>query len=129
MLPKIEKNVGIAQSRDARISCYVRVNRVPSLCVVILYLSCLINQTSVLPFSHSMVGRARGGVRGKGGGGPSPNKPGARGGLRASFVPSTNNSHLDTRQNNGQWKSPMLQEQNLRLTCEVRIHSITLFFE
>ena len=76
-----------------------------------------------------MVGRARGGVRGKGGGGPSLNKPGARGGLRASSVASTNNSHLNARQNNGQWKSPMLQKQDLWLTCEVRIHSITLFFE
>ena len=58
-----------------------------------------------------MVGRARGSVRGKGVGGPSPNNTGARGGVRAPFVGSTNNSRLDARQNNGQWKSPMLQKQ------------------
>lgn len=54
-----------------------------------------------------MVGRAKGGVRGKGGG-PSLNNPGARGGVRAPFVASKNDGRLDTRQNNGQWKSPML---------------------
>ena len=48
-----------------------------------------------------MVGKGRRGVRGKGGGGPASNKVGARGGLRASFVASTNN-HLDARQNSGQ---------------------------
>ena len=76
-----------------------------------------------------MVGRARGGVRGRGGSGPSSNEAGARGGLRASFIASTNNSHVDTRQINGQWKSPMLQEKTLRLTHEVRIHSIKILFE
>ena len=52
-----------------------------------------------------MVGRSRGGVRGKGEGGSSSNKAGGRGGLRASFVASTNNSHLDTRQSNGQCRN------------------------
>lgn len=55
-----------------------------------------------------MVGRAKRGVRGKGGRGPFANNPG---GVHAPFAASINNSGLDTRQNNGQWKSPMLQEQ------------------
>lgn len=49
-----------------------------------------------------MVGRGRGGRQGKGGGGLSSRNASARGGLRTSFVASTNNSHLDTRQRNGQ---------------------------
>ena len=72
-----------------------------------------------------MVRRGRGGVRGKGGGGPS----GARGGLRASFVASMNNSHLDTKQSNGQWKNSCFEREVLQLTCEARIHSITFFLE
>ncbi len=56
-----------------------------------------------------MVGRGRGGVRGKGGGGPSSNNAGARGALHASFLASTNSGHLNTRQSNGQWKNLMLQ--------------------
>ena len=50
-----------------------------------------------------MVGRGRGGARGKGGGGPSSSKAGARGGLPATSMASTNDTYLGARQSNGQW--------------------------
>lgn len=62
------------------------------------------------------MGRGRGGVRGKGGGGPSPNKAGARGGLRASFGASTNNSDLDTKQSNGFTQSHFSLSEEARNT-------------
>lgn len=44
-----------------------------------------------------MVGRGRGVVRNKSRGRPSSSHAGSRGGLRAPFVASTNDNHLDTR--------------------------------
>lgn len=76
-----------------------------------------------------MLGRGRGGVRGKGRGRTSSNKEGGRRDLRASLVAPADHSHIDTRQNNGQWKSDALREGSLRLTRDARIHSITIFSE
>ena len=57
-----------------------------------------------------MVGRGRSGARGKGRGGPSLSKAGARGGFPTTSVASTNDTCLDARQSNGQWSIFTIRE-------------------
>ncbi len=76
-----------------------------------------------------MVGRGREVGRGKDVRGPSSSKAGARGGVRASFVASTNDSYIGTRQRNGQWNIIISGDEFLSLTRGLRIHSFAILYE